>query len=171
MNRMMIPVCVAAACAASSVSAQHSSSASAAPIVVNAGSQARSAPTLRYDASLGTLPTEQGWDFELLKTVLPKCVDLDLAMIEQPLPRGKDDQLASFDSPITLAADESCLHCGELETAVSRYSMINIKLDKTGGLTEALKHAEQALSMGFELMVGNMLGSSLAMAPSSSSCR
>jgi len=62
---MMIPVCVAAACAASSVSAQHSSSASDATIVVNAGSQARSAPTLRYDASLGTLPTEQGWDFEL----------------------------------------------------------------------------------------------------------
>ena len=87
-------------------------------------------------------------------------------MIEQPLARGFDEMLEDFESPITLAADESCLHTGELETAARRYSMINIKLDKTGGLTEALRLARAAKEKGCKLMVGNMVGTSLAMAPS-----
>jgi len=87
-------------------------------------------------------------------------------MIEQPLRRGRDETLEGFDSPITLAADESCLHSGELETAARRYGMINIKLDKTGGLTEALKLARLAKEKGCKLMVGNMMGTSLSMAPS-----
>jgi L-alanine-DL-glutamate epimerase-like enolase superfamily enzyme len=102
----------------------------------------------------------------MAEEVLPKCVDLNLAMIEQPLARGGDEMLEGFDSPITLAADESCLHTGELETAARRYSMINIKLDKTGGLTEALRLARAAKEKGCQLMVGNMLGTSLSMAPS-----
>ena len=69
----------------------------------------------------------QGWDFELLKEVIPKCVGLDLGMIEQPLPRDRDDSLEGFESPIILAADESCLHTVELEAAARRYDMINIK--------------------------------------------
>jgi len=73
--------------------------------------------------------------------------------------------LEGFDSPIILAGDESCLHTGELETAARRYDMINIKLDKTGGLTEALKLAHAAKKMGCKLMVGNMTGTSLGMAP------
>jgi L-alanine-DL-glutamate epimerase-like enolase superfamily enzyme len=119
----------------------------------------------RPDAEL-VVDANQGWDFELLKEVLPKCVSLDLAMIEQPLARGGDSILEGFESPITLAADESCLHLGELETAARRYSMINIKLDKTGGLTEALNLAKAAKEKGCKLMVGNMVGTSLSMAPS-----
>jgi len=120
----------------------------------------------RPDAVL-VVDANQGWDFELLKEVIPKCMglDLDLGMIEQPLPRGGDDVLEGFNSPIILAGDESCLHTGELEIAARRYDMINIKLDKTGGLTEALKLAFAAKEKGCQLMVGCMGGSSLAMAP------
>jgi L-alanine-DL-glutamate epimerase-like enolase superfamily enzyme len=119
----------------------------------------------RPDAKL-VVDANQGWSFELLKEVLPKCVGLNLAMIEQPLARGADEMLEGFESPITLAADESCLHTGELETAARRYSMINIKLDKTGGLTEGLRLAKAAKEKGCQLMVGNMVGTSLSMAPS-----
>ena len=119
----------------------------------------------RPDAVL-VVDANQGWSFDQLCEVLPKCVDLDLSMLEQPLARGGDDQLEGFTSPITLAADESCLHTGELELAARRYSMINIKLDKTGGLTEALRLAKAAKEKGCKLMVGNMVGTSLSMAPS-----
>jgi len=119
----------------------------------------------RPDAAL-VVDANQGWDFDLLQAVIPKCVDLDLGMIEQPLPRGGDAALEGFESPITLAADESCLHTGELEVAARRYGMINIKLDKTGGLTEALRLAREAKALDCKLMVGNMVGTSLAMAPS-----
>ena len=119
----------------------------------------------RPDAVL-VVDANQGWSFEQLQEVLPKCVGLDLAMIEQPLARGGDEQLEGFESPITLAADESCLHTGELDTAARRYSMINIKLDKTGGLTEALRLAKAAKARDCKLMVGNMVGTSLSMAPS-----
>ena len=119
----------------------------------------------RPDAEL-VVDANQAWDFDLLKDVLPRCVDLNLAMIEQPLPRGADEMLEGFESPIMLAADESCLHSGELEAAARRYSMVNIKLDKTGGLTEALRLAEAAKAKGCKLMVGNMVGTSLSMAPS-----
>ena len=119
----------------------------------------------RPDAEL-VVDANQGWSFELLKEVLPKCVELNLAMIEQPLARGADEVLEGFESPITLAADESCLDTGELETAARRYSMVNIKLDKTGGLTEALGLAKAAKEKDCKLMVGNMVGTSLSMAPS-----
>ena len=119
----------------------------------------------RPDAAL-VVDANQSWDFELLKEVIPKCIELDLDMIEQPLPRGGDDVLEGFKSPIMLAADESCLHTGELGAAARRYDMINIKLDKTGGLTEALNLAYAAKERGCKLMVGNMGGTSLSMAPS-----
>jgi L-alanine-DL-glutamate epimerase-like enolase superfamily enzyme len=119
----------------------------------------------RPDAQL-VVDANQSWSFELLKDVIPRCAGLNLEMIEQPLARGGDESLEGFESSITLAADESCLHSGELETASRRYSMINIKLDKTGGLTEALKLAKAAKAKGCKLMVGNMVGSSLSMAPS-----
>jgi len=119
----------------------------------------------RPDAAI-VVDANQGWDFALLQEVIPKCAALDLGMIEQPLPRGGDAELEGYDSPITLAADESCLDSSELATAARRYSMINIKLDKTGGLTEALELARRAKALGCKLMVGNMVGTSLAMAPS-----
>ena len=119
----------------------------------------------RPDVEL-VVDANQGWSFEQLQELIPLCVPLNLAMIEQPLARGNDAMLEGFESAITLAADESCLHSGELETAVKRYSMINIKLDKTGGLTEALHLAKAARQAGCKLMVGNMAGTSLSMAPS-----
>lgn len=119
----------------------------------------------RPDALL-VADANQGWTFELLKQALPACADLGLKMLEQPLPRGGDQELKDFQSSIPLCADESCLHREELEYAAQRYGMINIKLDKTGGLTEALALASAARQRGCRLMVGNMVGTSLSMAPS-----
>ena len=119
----------------------------------------------RPDAQL-VVDANQGWDFALLQDVMPGCAALDLAMVEQPLPRGGDGELEGFESPVPLCADESCLDSSELPAAARRYSMVNIKLDKTGGLTEALKLAREARSLGCGLMVGNMVGTSLGMAPS-----
>lgn len=118
----------------------------------------------RPDAEI-VVDVNQGWTFEQLKLFAPQFKDLGIAMIEQPLPRGKDQALEQYRSPVPLCADESCQDSSELAQAAQRYQMINIKLDKTGGLTEALKLAGQAQAQGLELMVGNMLGTSLAMAP------
>lgn len=107
----------------------------------------------------------QGWTFEQLVDLAPKLKDLGVAMIEQPLPRGGDEALEGYHSPIPLCADESCLNTSEFEQASRRYQMINIKLDKTGGLTEGLDLARMAREKGLGVMVGNMMGTSLAMAP------
>lgn len=118
----------------------------------------------RPDAEI-IVDVNQGWTFEQLVDMAPKFKALGVAMIEQPLPRGGDEALEGYDSPIMLCADESCLDTSEFEQASRRYQMINIKLDKTGGLTEALDLARMAKARGIEVMVGNMLGTSLAMAP------
>jgi len=118
----------------------------------------------RPDAEI-IVDVNQGWTFEQLVELAPKFKELGVAMIEQPLPRGGDEALATYDPPIMLCADESCLDTSEFEQASRRYQMINIKLDKTGGLTEALDLARMAKAGGIELMVGNMMGTSLAMAP------
>jgi L-alanine-DL-glutamate epimerase-like enolase superfamily enzyme len=119
----------------------------------------------RPDAKL-VVDANQGWSFEQLKSLISQCVELNLEMIEQPLARGQDEQLKGFVSPIILAADESCLDTSELDALDGRYNMINIKLDKTGGLTEAFNLAKAAKAKGYKLMVGNMCGTSLSMAPS-----
>jgi len=80
----------------------------------------------------------QGWNIGKLADLAPAFRDLDISMIEQPLPRGGDEELEGFESPVPLCADESCLNTDEFEQAARRYQVINIKLDKTGGLTEAL---------------------------------
>ena len=120
--------------------------------------------TVRPEARL-IIDANQDWTFEQLVDVAPKLAALKVEMIEQPLPRGHDSDLEAYTSPITLAADESCLDRGELLQASRRYQMINIKLDKTGGLTEALLLVEATKKMGLELMVGNMGGTSLCIAP------
>jgi L-Ala-D/L-Glu epimerase len=107
----------------------------------------------------------QGWTFEQLVDLAPRLKKLEVAMIEQPLPRGGDEALEGYISPVPICADESCRCISEFETAVRRYQMINIKLDKSGGLTEALQLAALARARGMNLMVGNMTGTSLAMAP------
>jgi L-Ala-D/L-Glu epimerase len=118
----------------------------------------------RPDARI-VVDANQGWSFNQLVQLAPLCASLGVQMIEQPLPRGNDAELDNYDSPVPLCADESCLHLDELEQASSRYQWINIKLDKTGGLTQALALAEAARGLGLQIMVGSMGGSSLAMAP------
>ena len=118
----------------------------------------------RPDARL-IIDANQGWSFEQLLEVAPKLAALNVELIEQPLPRGQDSALEGYHCPVMLAADESCLDRKELDDAAKRYRMINIKLDKTGGLTEALLLVEAVKSKGLELMVGNMGGTSLCIAP------
>ena len=86
-------------------------------------------------------------------------------MIEQPLPAGEDDALAGLDCPVTLCADESCRGSDTVAALIGRYDMVNIKLDKAGGLTEALALRRAAQEAGLGIMVGCMVGTSLAMAP------
>lgn len=127
----------------------------------------------RPDATL-VIDVNEGWTFDELVAYLPSLADLDVAFIEQPLPRGQDDALRSFSSPIPIGGDESCRDLSEYEDAAGKYDVINIKLDKCGGLTEALKLVERAKRDGKDLMVGNMTGTSLSMAPShviGQSCR
>jgi len=119
----------------------------------------------RRDAEL-IIDVNEGWDFAALREYLPICAELGIAMIEQPLPRGADEELEGFSSPVPLGADESCLHLGEFDNAAARYDVLNIKLDKCGGLTEGLALVHAAQQAGMDLMVGNMTGTSLAMAPS-----
>ena len=119
----------------------------------------------RPDANL-IIDANQAWDRALLERILPELADLGVEMIEQPVARGEDAQLAGLESPIALGADESCLTLAEYEVVAPYYDVINIKLDKCGGLTEALMIAQAAQLDGKRLMVGNMMGSSLSMAPS-----
>ncbi|WOJ95443.1 dipeptide epimerase [Congregibacter brevis] len=119
----------------------------------------------RPDATL-VIDVNQGWSFKELKEYLPACQKLGVAMIEQPLPRGEDEKLEGFKSPVPLGADESCLGLSEFEQAADRYDVLNIKLDKCGGLTEGLGLVRAAKERNMQLMVGNMTGTSLSMAPS-----
>lgn len=107
----------------------------------------------------------QAWSLALLKDLLPELARAGVELVEQPLPRGRDAELDGLVSPIPLAADESCTDRSSLPGLVGRYQFINIKLDKCGGLTEGLALADEASRLGFGLMVGNMCGTSLAMAP------
>jgi L-Ala-D/L-Glu epimerase len=107
----------------------------------------------------------QAWTAEQLRELVPRLAELGVALIEQPLPVDQDGALAGFDSPIPLCADESCQTSECLPELVGKYQFINIKLDKTGGLTEALRLVRSAQEGGFRLMVGCMGGSSLSMAP------
>lgn len=118
----------------------------------------------RPDAVI-VVDVNEGWTFAQLLDLAPRFCDLGVAMIEQPLPRGADSALEGYSAPLPLCADESCLDTTEFEQAAQRYQMINIKLDKTGGLTEALRLAAMARHSGIDLMVGNMVGTSLGMAP------
>lgn len=107
----------------------------------------------------------QGWTFVELQKFAPDLHALGVEFIEQPLLRGGDDELEGYDSPVPLCADESCLTLDDLEQASGRYQIINIKLDKTGGLTHALELAQAIKDRDLRIMVGCMCGSSLAMAP------
>ncbi|WP_147127043.1 N-acetyl-D-Glu racemase DgcA [Shimia ponticola] len=107
----------------------------------------------------------EGWTAEVYSDLAPHMVRLGVALVEQPLPAGEDDALIGLERPLPVCADESCHDTASLPTLKGKYDMVNIKLDKTGGLTEALKLKAAARAEGYGLMVGCMVGTSLAMAP------
>lgn len=107
----------------------------------------------------------QAWSVDELQSLMPALVELGVALLEQPVKVGLDQGLLGYQSPIPICADESINTVADLPALVGRYQFINIKLDKTGGLTTALELARAAQKLGFRLMSGCMCGSSLAMAP------
>ena len=107
----------------------------------------------------------EAWTSTNLERNLSECARAGVRLVEQPLPAGEDHALANIRGPITICADESVHDRASLEGLRERYDAINIKLDKTGGLTEALAMTDAARALGFELMVGCMVATSLAMAP------
>lgn len=108
----------------------------------------------------------QAWSRGLLERLMPPLAEMGVELIEQPVPQEDDAALDGLAPIIPLAADESCRDRHSLPQLVGRYQYVNIKLDKCGGLTEGLAMAHEARRLGLQLMVGNMCGTSLAMAPS-----
>ncbi|MGB1261814.1 MAG: N-acetyl-D-Glu racemase DgcA [Cognaticolwellia sp.] len=129
-------------------------------IVVKMTAIAQAAPNSEF-----IVDANEGWTIEDLTLCCPQLKALNVVLIEQPLPAGQDHALIDFTSPIPLCADESCHTRAELAYLKGRYQVVNIKLDKTGGLTEAVLLTQAAKAQGFELMLGCMVASSLAMAP------
>jgi L-alanine-DL-glutamate epimerase-like enolase superfamily enzyme len=107
----------------------------------------------------------EGWDVDRYRRLVPELLPLGVEMIEQPLPADDDAPLESLPRPIPVCADEACHTADSLRHLVGRYDMVNIKLDKSGGLSEALDLRRAAEAEGLGIMVGRMLGTSLAMAP------
>lgn len=107
----------------------------------------------------------EGWTADVYSDFAPHLIRLGVTMVEQPMPAGHDDMLGEIARPLPVCADESCHDTATLAGLKGKYDMVNIKLDKTGGLTEALKLNDAARAQGYAVMVGCMVGSSLAMAP------
>jgi L-Ala-D/L-Glu epimerase len=111
------------------------------------------------------LDANEGWTAQSLRENMRIAADFDIALIEQPLPAGKDALLRDISHPVPLCADESLHGLEDLEKMQGLYEAVNIKLDKTGGLTAALALRRRARELGFSVMVGCMVGTSLSMAP------
>jgi L-alanine-DL-glutamate epimerase-like enolase superfamily enzyme len=107
----------------------------------------------------------EGWSAPVYADLAPHLLRLGVDLVEQPLPAGEDDALLGMTRPVPVCADESCHDRTSLPGLAGKYDVVNIKLDKTGGLTEALALRDAAVAQGFGIMVGCMVGSSLAMAP------
>jgi L-alanine-DL-glutamate epimerase-like enolase superfamily enzyme len=118
----------------------------------------------RPDVWLG-VDGNQGFVIEQLDELIAALADQDVSLLEQPLARGREADLDGYQSAIPIAGDESLLTLDDVAGAVGRFDVVNIKLDKCGGLTEGLLMAAEARRLGLGVMVGNMVGSSLAMAP------
>jgi len=125
----------------------------------------RTVRAARPDVWLG-IDANQGFTRPFLERLMPVLVETGVKLIEQPFKIGEEAQLDGFQSPIPLAADESVQGLRDVPGLAGRFNVVNIKLDKCGGLTEALAMAREARRLGLDVMVGNMVGTSLAMAPS-----
>jgi len=124
----------------------------------------RAVRAVRPDVWLG-VDANQAYRIGELPRLIEVLVETRVELIEQPLARGREADLEGLESPIPLAADESALSLNDIAGLVGRFDTVNIKLDKCGGLTEGLAMAHEARHAGLDVMVGNMMGSSLAMAP------
>ncbi len=111
------------------------------------------------------IDANESWSPVFYSTIVPKLTTLGVELIEQPFPAGADDALATLEHPIPVCADESCHTSTDLSRLANRYQMINVKLDKTGGLTEAIHLVSAARQSGLKLLFGCMVGTSLGMAP------
>ncbi|MGI9402816.1 MAG: N-acetyl-D-Glu racemase DgcA, partial [Rhizobiaceae bacterium] len=111
------------------------------------------------------LDANEAWSADNISQFMLEAAKANVALIEQPLPKGNDAILADIPHPVPICADESAHTADDLADLVGRYDCINVKLDKTGGLTEAIKMRRRAHEMGFSVMVGCMVGTSLSMAP------
>ena len=122
---------------------------------------------VRFAAPDATLIVDanESWAVEDFPSLLAACIEVNVKLIEQPLPAGGDAALRGTVHPIPICADESIRDRHDLAELRDRYDAVNVKLDKTGGLTEALATVAQAKALGFKIMVGSKIGSSLAMAP------
>lgn len=107
----------------------------------------------------------EGWELADYQTLVPELVGLGVEMLEQPFPAENDQWLAKLSKPLPVCADESCHATDSLKKLAGLYDAVNIKLDKAGGLTEAMRMKAKAEGLGFKVMVGCMVGTSLAMAP------
>jgi L-alanine-DL-glutamate epimerase-like enolase superfamily enzyme len=124
----------------------------------------RAVRAARPDVWLG-VDGNQGFTRDSLERVVPALVEAKVSLLEQPIARGRESDLDGFRAPMPMAADESVLSLAEIPVAIGRFDVINIKLDKCGGLTEGLLMAREAKRLGLKVMVGNMVGSSWAMGP------
>jgi L-alanine-DL-glutamate epimerase-like enolase superfamily enzyme len=124
----------------------------------------RAVRAARPDVWVG-VDANQGYGINALDSLVSALIPCDVSLLEQPLKRGCEADLDGFKSRIPIAADESALSFSDLLGLVGRFDVVNIKLDKCGGLTEGLAMAYEARRLGLKVMVGNMVGTSLAMAP------
>ena len=129
-------------------------------VLARVGAVRRAVPGARL-----IVDANEAWSIDLLAELGPGLADLGVEMIEQPLPAADDAVLADIDSAVALCADESCHVDDDLPALRSRYDLVNVKLDKSGGLTAGLSLARAASDAGFGVMIGCMIGTSLAMAP------
>ena len=139
---------------------------------IKLGSDDTQADIARLEAVRASAPrarlivdANEGWSIDALARFVPSALAADVELIEQPLPANADHHLAGFASSIPIAADESLLDGADLGALAARYQAVNIKLDKTGGLTHALALLAEVRLLGFDVMVGCMVATSLAMAP------
>ena len=120
----------------------------------------KSAPSSRL-----LIDANESWSPDHYRKIVPVLKELGVELVEQPFPANADEILETIDHPVPVCADESCHTTADLPRLKNRYEVINVKLDKTGGLTEALHLSKRARESGFKLLIGCMVGTSLSMAP------
>ena len=116
------------------------------------------------------IDANESWKDGDVESLVNQCGDLGVVMIEQPLSAHSDDALIQLDTVVDICADEACHTTADVEGLVGKYSMVNLKLDKTGGLTEAAQLIKKAQSCGLKVMIGCMVGPELAIRPARSLC-